>query len=101
MAGRNVDVIDLADDRHRAIDRNILGENRAALHEGALRTRLGANLVDDLPARFQIFVIFEGELFVSSLSGGYRIKILEILEIETLDRERLRTNARDLLVDIL
>ncbi len=64
--------------------------------------RFGPDLTDQRRMLLQVIVVFERQVFISTLGRGNCVGVFEVFEwIESLNRKRLRADAGNLLVDIL
>jgi hypothetical protein len=73
----------------------------AALYFNRGGSRSGADLADERSALFEIFVVIERQVFVTSLGRGNSVRVFEVFKwIESLNGKRLCADAGDLLVNV-
>src|SRR5207248_9421311 len=96
----DVQIINVGHVRSRAVNRHVFKNLRAAFDLRARRIGTRAESVNQLRALAQIIKLGERQIFISSLRGGNRVEVLEIIEAEAANAERLRADACDLLIEI-
>ena len=76
----DVAIIDVGGIRRGASHENVVEDLIVALYLRRRAPRLGPNLSDQGAVLFQIIVIVQRQLFVSSLGGGNRVGVFEVFE---------------------